>query len=74
MLARKVPTAAPWQYSAEDYRRALRAGLGTVALRGHPATSPWNEDLGQAMAVEGVAVYEEQVIDDLFDDLASGTT
>lgn len=74
VLARKVPTAAPWQYSAEDYRRAVRACLGTVALRGRPVTSPWNEDLGQVMAAEGVAVYEEQVIDDLLDDLASGTT
>jgi uncharacterized protein (TIGR02679 family) len=70
VLARKVPSAAPWRYCAPDYDRAVRRGLGSVALTGRAAASPWDAGLAPAMARAGVAVYEEQVVEELLDDLA----
>ncbi|MBW3642357.1 MAG: TIGR02679 family protein [Actinobacteria bacterium] len=69
VLARKVPATRPWRFGAADYRQALERGLATVALSGRPAPSPWDATLASAMEVAGVAVYEEQVIEVLLDDL-----
>lgn len=69
VLARKVAAAEPWRFAAADYRQAVQRGLGTVALSGRAAPSPWDAELAPAMQDAGVAVYEEQVIDDLLDDL-----
>jgi hypothetical protein len=41
-----------------------------VALTGRAAASPWDAGLAPAMARAGVAVYEEQVVEELLDDLA----
>ena len=41
-----------------------------VALSERASTSPWDPGLATAMRTGGVAVYEEQVIDELIDDLA----
>jgi uncharacterized protein (TIGR02679 family) len=70
VLARKIPPARPWRFGAVDYRRALDRGLGSVALSGHPSSSPWDVLLAPAMREAGVAVYEEQVIAELLSDLS----
>jgi uncharacterized protein (TIGR02679 family) len=70
VLARKVPVARPWRFTTADYRGALGAGFGAVPLTGRATESPWDEDLAPAMAEAGVAVYEEQVLAGLLDDLA----
>jgi uncharacterized protein (TIGR02679 family) len=72
VLARKVPAAGPWRFTAHDYRLAVQRGLGTIPLSGRSAVSPWDPALGTTMESAGVAVYEEQVIDDLLDDLVRG--
>jgi uncharacterized protein (TIGR02679 family) len=69
VFARKVPATTAWRYGVLDYRAAVQRGLGTVALAGRTAASPWDEDLAPAMEASGVAVYEEQVLDTLLDDL-----
>jgi len=69
VVARAVG-AEPWRYAAVDYRRALGAGKGSVALAGTPADSPWDPALAPAMSEAGVAIYEEQVIDELLADLS----
>ena len=74
VLARKVPGAQAWQFGAADYRSALSRGLGSVALTGRTASSPWDADVGAAMSEAGVAVYEEQVLDELVGDLAALVT
>jgi uncharacterized protein (TIGR02679 family) len=70
VLARKVPRATPWRFNAVDYRAAIDRGLGCVELTGRPSESPWDDELGPALASAGVAVYEEQVLDSLLADLA----
>lgn len=70
VLARKVPVARPWRFTTADYCGAVGAGFGTVPLTGRATESPWDEDLAPAMAEAGVAVYEEQVLAGLLDDLA----
>jgi uncharacterized protein (TIGR02679 family) len=69
VVARKLPTVAPWRYRAVDYGRAVAAGVGTVDLAGQSSTSPWDPKLAPAMEAAGVAIYEEQVLGELLDDL-----
>jgi uncharacterized protein (TIGR02679 family) len=71
VLARKVPSAGSWRFSATDYVAAVDGGLGAVALTGKPTSSPWDDRLAPAMEQAGVAIYEEQVVLDLLDDLSS---
>jgi uncharacterized protein (TIGR02679 family) len=73
VLARKIPAARPWRFMAADYLAAVARGLGTVALSGFISSSPWDVELGPAMQMAGVAVYEEQVLSDLLDDLSFGS-
>lgn len=70
VLARAVEVT-PWRYGAADYCRAVEAGMGTVELAGKPVDSPWDPALAPAMAAAGVAVYEEQVVGALLDDLGT---
>ncbi|MGH9279315.1 MAG: DUF2399 domain-containing protein, partial [Acidimicrobiales bacterium] len=69
VLARKVESVQPWRFGAAEYHAAIARGLGTVALSGRTTASPWHPDLAPAMEAAGVAVYEEQVLDDLLADL-----
>jgi len=52
---------------ASDYRLTTPAG---VRLAGDPVNTPWDPGLAEAMSVEGHAVYEETVGDQLLADLA----
>lgn len=72
VLFRKVPGGSPWRYDAADYQRARNRGLGTVALAGRVSTSSWDPQLARVMAASAVAVYEEQVVDELVEDLVLG--
>ena len=56
-----------WRMGASDYRLAARPG---VRLAGDPVNTPWDPGLAEAMSVEGHAVYEETVGDQLLADLA----
>ncbi|HUC15160.1 MAG TPA: TIGR02679 family protein [Acidimicrobiales bacterium] len=69
VLARKVPSAQPWRFTTTDYVQAVRHGLGTVPLSGAPHMSPWDPELATIMKTAGTAIYEEQVIEDLLEDL-----
>ena len=50
VLARKVPVAEPWRFSAVDYQCAVDRGLGAVPLTGKASVSPWDD---QARADHG---------------------
>lgn len=58
----------PWRYDADCYRAAVDCGLGVVELAERPVSRVFAE-LADAVAEVGVAVYEEQVLDDLLADL-----
>ncbi len=73
VLARKVAVAEPWRFSAVDYQCAVDRGLGAVPLTGKASVSPWDDQLAPTMEEAGVAIYEEQVVLDLLDDLSSST-
>jgi uncharacterized protein (TIGR02679 family) len=57
--------AIPWRMSVEDYR----AAFGTVSLDSQPFTASWSPDLPDAIRACGNAVFEEQIIRSLLDDL-----
>jgi uncharacterized protein (TIGR02679 family) len=65
-----APGARPWRMGVTDYRRGLRTGDGSVPLRIErlPAT-PWEPALAAVMATEGVAVFEESLLDELVCDV-----
>ena len=67
--------ARPWRFGAADYRDAISdLGRGTsgVTLAGPSVIASWDGDLAVAMAAHGVAVFEEQLLDLLSTDLATG--
>jgi uncharacterized protein (TIGR02679 family) len=51
----------PWRMTVEDYLDAPGGG----ALTGRPVPTPWEPALAEAMERRGVAVHEEQVVEDL---------
>ncbi|HEX6472473.1 MAG TPA: TIGR02679 family protein [Streptosporangiaceae bacterium] len=60
----------PWRMRATDY---LAAVPETGPPAGRVSEVPWDVDLAAAMRGRGVALYEERVVGDLLDDLASPT-
>ena len=52
---------APWRMTAADYL-TLPGGL---PLQGRPVPSPWDPALAESMAERGVAVHQEQILDQL---------
>ncbi|HEV2638123.1 MAG TPA: TIGR02679 family protein [Actinocrinis sp.] len=61
--------ARPWQMTQDAYRAAIRTRDESVALHGTPRPTDWDPELAAAMAEEGVAVFEEAVIEPLIVDL-----
>ena len=70
----------PWRFGAADYVAAVRAheevGAGAeeyprrmLALRGPESSSPWDPDLAESMRRHGLAIEEEEVVDQLVADL-----
>jgi uncharacterized protein (TIGR02679 family) len=58
-------TAVPWRMSVEAYA----AADGGVSLDPQPLTTTWAPDLANALRTRGKAVFEEQVVRSLLDDL-----
>lgn len=73
VIARKLPMATPWRFATTDYESAIAAGLGTVEFAGRSSPSPWDDELARAMESAGLAIYEEQVLGGLLDDLEHST-
>lgn len=63
-LAERAGTT-PWRMFADDYRAALAAGRPTTGLHGAVGATPWDPSLAETMRVEGRAVHEEALRDDL---------
>lgn len=59
-------TAIPWRMSVEDYR----AASATVSLDPQPFTASWSPELPDAIRARGNAVFEEQLIRSLLEDLS----
>lgn len=65
-----LPDAGPWRYGTNDYHAGVERVAGPrEPLRGVPAPTPWDAVLADAMADADVAVYEEDVLDILVNDL-----
>ena len=60
---------SPWRFGAGDYEAAVSEGRGGIALAGRPVESSWDPPLAVAMSRAAVAVFEEQVVDQLLGDL-----
>lgn len=69
VVFRKIEGSRPWRFGEKDYRLCVEAGLGTAALSGRAQTANWDPTLSQTMAASGVAIYEEQVLDQLLADI-----
>lgn len=68
-LRRRLPVAAR-RFGASDYRGALEGEGGGMPLAGRPVEATWDAGLTPAMTEVGVAVFEEQVVEQLLGDLA----
>jgi uncharacterized protein (TIGR02679 family) len=65
-----TPGAQPWRMRAVDYLEGLQAGESTVLLRtDRLGSTPWDPDLHTTMVANGVAVYEEALLDKLVRDI-----
>jgi uncharacterized protein (TIGR02679 family) len=62
--------AAPWRLGAADYLAGVGSDDEHVPLSGTPQPTPWDPELGQAMAATGRVLYEESVADALITDLS----
>jgi uncharacterized protein (TIGR02679 family) len=63
-------SARPWRMSADDYMAGVRVQAEHVLLSGTPQPTPWDPELGRAMAAAGRVLFEESVADDLIGDLS----
>jgi hypothetical protein len=61
--------AVPWRFCSADYR----AALGGRALEGSPVAAAWDPGLQAAMLAGGRTVHEEEVLEALLGDLATGS-
>ncbi len=66
LIARRHGAVA-WRFSTDDYRKAG----GGLRLHGTPISAAWDPGLEAAMIEVGLAVHEEQVLEDLLRDLAA---
>lgn len=62
--------ARPWRFGASDYVAGEKAGEG-VPLDGEPVVATWDVELRPAMERAGLALFEEQVLAALLEDLGS---
>jgi len=65
-------TALPWRFTARDYQAALTLALASDPgpLKGSPVRAAWDPSLDGALRAAGRAVFEEQVMESLLEDLA----
>jgi uncharacterized protein (TIGR02679 family) len=64
--------AGPWRFGARDYLAGIRHHAEHVLLSGTPQPTPWDPELGPAMAAAGRVLFEESVADNLIKDLRHG--
>ncbi|UGQ11161.1 TIGR02679 family protein [Yinghuangia sp. ASG 101] len=67
----RLTDARPWRYVRADYEAALAAGIGSGALGGTPAATPWNPGLATALTARATRVEEEHLVDTLLADLGA---
>ena len=60
---------APWRFGRDDYVRALDRLEVISILESKPMDTEWDPSLREAMIEQKVAVFEEQVLDELIGDL-----
>jgi uncharacterized protein (TIGR02679 family) len=72
-IARRVfeRGALPWRLGRDDYAEAVERlpAASRLGLSGRAEATPWDEELGRAMAAADVVVHEEAIIEVLLGDL-----
>jgi uncharacterized protein (TIGR02679 family) len=72
-IARRVfdRGAQPWRFGRADYLAAVERlpADSRLGLTGRAEATPWDEELGAAMAAADIAVHEETIMDQLLADL-----
>lgn len=63
--------AAPWRFTAAEYRAAVAEVAVTRPLKPSPAEAAWDPALAPAMRTAGQRIAEEQVLDSLLTDIVS---
>ncbi|MGH2751917.1 MAG: TIGR02679 family protein [Actinomycetota bacterium] len=66
--------AVQWRFMSPDYERALSRVSRPADLAGAPLKAAWDEALHLAMSRAAAAIYEEQALESLMDDLSSART
>ena len=61
--------AAPWRLTGRQYRRLLSGQRPRTPLRGTPEDASWDPGLRPALEAAGLALFEEQLLDELLGDL-----
>ena len=61
--------AQPWRMGAGDYLAAVGDAVATIEAGAAIPPTPWDPALAEAVREHRVAVFEEQVVDDLMADL-----
>ncbi len=59
----------PWRFRAADYLGALSGDRDGVDLEGAAVVASWDRELAATMQAHGRAVYEEEVLARLLEDL-----
>lgn len=70
VLATRVGAKA-WRFSADDYMRTLTLTTRSAPLTGSLVRAAWDETLHTEMARSSLAIYEEQTLAGLLDDLGA---
>lgn len=63
--------ASSWRFDADHYRAAAPHSSNDLAARSWTPITRWSPELPAVMAEHGVAVFEEQVLDGMLDDLST---
>jgi uncharacterized protein (TIGR02679 family) len=64
--------ARPWRFTSCEYRQAAKPQDAQVRLSGTPSVASWDPELAPMMQEAGQAVFEEQCVDELLEDLWLG--
>ena len=74
-IARRVfeRGAVPWRFGRDDYVEAVERlpADSRLGLSGRAEATPWDQELGEAMAAADVAVHEEAIVEVLLHSMAT---
>lgn len=73
-LLHRRPGVVAWRFGAVDYLAALETVERTIPLTAPVDDAPWDPDLSEVMSARQRAVFEEQLLDVLLEDLDSART